>query len=146
MSASTGGSGHFRPRTAQVSGNAVTAVKQEDLEGQLALVQANVADPVAGLFGPSSITWRIDREAILFLGAGRALLLQLAHPWIAAAIADHSRTMMDPIGRFHRTFSIMFSIVFGTVDQALGAARRLHQRHAQITGTLTEAAGPFAKD
>jgi uncharacterized protein (DUF2236 family) len=124
--------------------NDVTVVEQEDLEDQLALIQRNAKDPVAGLFGPSSITWRVEREAALFLGAGRALLLQLAHPWVAAAIADHSRTMVDPIGRFHRTFSIMFSIVFGTLDQALAAARRLHQRHAQITGARTEGMGPFA--
>ena len=53
-----------------------------------------------GVFGPDSLTWRIDREALTFLGAGRALLLQLAHPWVAAAIAEHSKTIDDPIGRF----------------------------------------------
>jgi uncharacterized protein (DUF2236 family) len=125
--------------------NAVTVVEQVDLEAKLALIQRNAKDAVAGLFGPSSMTWRVEREAALFLGAGRALLLQLAHPWVAAAIVDHSRTMVDPIGRFHRTFSVMFSIVFGTLDQALAAARRLHQRHAQITGTLTEGVGSFAR-
>src|SRR3712207_7704222 len=41
----------------------------------------------------------------LFLGAGRALLLQLAHPWVAAGISQHSTTLADPIGRFHRTFT-----------------------------------------
>jgi uncharacterized protein (DUF2236 family) len=123
----------------------ITIIRQEDLEQQLALVKEHAAGQLAGLYGPRAMTWRINREAALFLGAGRALLLQLAHPWIAAAIADHSRTMMDPIGRFHRTFSTMFSIVFGTLDQALGAARRLHQRHAQIVGALTDSAGPFPK-
>jgi len=38
----------------------------------------------------------------------------------------------------------MFTIVFGTTEQALAAARRLHQRHAGINGILTEAAGHFA--
>jgi uncharacterized protein (DUF2236 family) len=37
------------------------------------------------------MTWRVNREAILFLAAGRALLLQLAHPWVAAAVADIQR-------------------------------------------------------
>ena len=68
----------------------------------------------------------------MFLGAGRALLLQLAHPWVAAAIAEHSRTFDDPIGRFHRTFGVVFSMVFGSLDQAIAAARRLHRRHAAI--------------
>jgi len=122
-----------------------TAIERKDLERQIALVLTTAVDPAKGLFGPNSITWRVNREAVLFLAAGRALLLQLAHPWIAEAIADHSRTMLDPLGRFHRTFSIMFSIIFGTLDQALAAARKLHERHAQITGTMGEGAGPFAK-
>ena len=34
-----------------------------------------------GLYGPDSEAWRLNREAMLLLGAGpRALLLQLAHP------------------------------------------------------------------
>jgi uncharacterized protein (DUF2236 family) len=97
-----------------------------------------------GVFGPASLTWRIDREAAVFLGAGRALLLQLAHPWVAAAIAEHSRTFADPIGRFHRTFNTTFTMVFGTLDQALAAARRLHRRHAAVKGILPWAAGRFA--
>ena len=40
----------------------------------------------AGLFGPASEAWRLDREAMLLLGAGpRALLMQIAHPSVAAA-------------------------------------------------------------
>ena len=90
-----------------------------------------------------SLTWRVDREAAIFLGAGRALLLQLAHPWVAAAISEHSRTFADPVGRFHRTFNITFTMVFGTLDQALAASRRLHRRHAAVTGILPQAAGRF---
>jgi uncharacterized protein (DUF2236 family) len=52
--------------------------------------------------------------------------------------------LADPIGRFHRTFNTMFTVVFGTTEQALSAARRLHHRHARISGTLVETAGPFA--
>lgn len=96
------------------------------------------------MFGPDSLTWQIDREAVIFLGAGRALLLQLAHPWVAAAVAAHSRTFADPIGRFHRTFDIVFAMVFGSREKALASARQLHRRHAMIVGSLPEAAGPFA--
>jgi uncharacterized protein (DUF2236 family) len=114
------------------------------LERRLAQVRKEAAGPVAGIFGPASLLWRIDREAAIFLGAGRALLLQLAHPWVAAAIAQHSRSLEDPVGRFHRTFGIVFTMVFGALDQALAAARRLHARHAAIVGRLPEAAGRFA--
>ena len=119
-------------------------VDRAELERELAIVCDAAVESCAGVFGPSSMMWQIDREAAIFLGAGRALLLQLAHPWVAAAIAQHSRTLADPIGRFHRTFNTMFTIVFGTTEQALAAARRLHHRHACISGTLPEATGAFA--
>jgi len=120
-------------------------VGEADLERQLAVIQGAAAEGCAGVFGPASMMWRIDKEATVFLGAGRALLLQLAHPWVAAAITQHSRTLADPVGRFHRTFSVMFTLVFGTTAQAVAAARRLHRRHAGIGGTLAEAVGPFPR-
>src|SRR6266480_4558490 len=113
------------------------------LEEQLELIRARVTSPLAGVFGPSSMTWRMNRESILFLAAGRALRLQLAHPWVAAAVADHSKALTDPVARFHRTFRVVFRMVFGTVDQAFAAARSLHRRHGSITGVLPEAVGPF---
>jgi uncharacterized protein (DUF2236 family) len=119
-------------------------VTSADLERTLRWAEAQAPSPAAGLFGPESATWRIDREAALFLSAGRALLMQTAHPWVAQGVADHSVSLDDPLGRFHRTFSAMFSFVFGTVEQALEAARRLHRRHETIQGRLREAAGPFA--
>ena len=119
-------------------------VDRAELERELAIVCDAAVESCAGVFGPSSMMWQIDREAAIFLGAGRALLLQLAHPWVAAAIAQHSRTLADPIGRFHRTFNTMFTIVFGTTEQALAAARRLYHRHGCISGTLPEATGAFA--
>ncbi|EJN11655.1 hypothetical protein PMI42_05054 [Bradyrhizobium sp. YR681] len=119
-------------------------VSENDLEMALDQVRTDAAGPVAGVFGPSSVTWRIDREAVIFLGAGRALLLQLAHPWVAAAIAEHSRTFADPIGRFHRTFDIVFAMVFGSLDRALLSSRQLYRRHGMIVGQMPEAVGPFA--
>jgi uncharacterized protein (DUF2236 family) len=125
-------------------GEALQLVSGSDLELALDKVRADAAGPVPGVFGPSSVTWRIDREAVIFLGAGRALLLQLAHPWVAAAIAEHSKTFADPIGRFHRTFDIVFAMVFGSLDRALLSSRQLHRRHAMIVGEMPETVGPFA--
>ena len=107
-------------------------VSGNDLELALDQVRADAAGPVAGVFGPDTVTWQIDREAVIFLGAGRALLLQLAHPWVAAAIAEHSRTLADPIGRFHRTFDIVFAMVFGSLDRAQLSSRQLHRRLSLI--------------
>src|ERR1019366_368479 len=111
-------------------------VSDDDLEVELRFVRGHAAGSLAGVFGPDSATWRVNREAAIFLGAGRALLLQLAHPWVANAVAEHSQVFADPIGRFHRTFRVMFAMDFGTLDQALAAARRLHWRHAEGGWTL----------
>lgn len=114
-----------------------------DLDRELAAVAATTADPAAGVFGPGSASWRVNREAAVFLGAGRALLLQLAHPWVAAAIGEHSTALTDPVRRFHGTFGTVYAMVFGPLDQALGVARGLHGRHAAARGRLPSAAGPF---
>src|SRR6266567_6257711 len=110
----------------------IEAVDCDAFEGQLDIVRVLALGEREGVFAPGSAVWRVDREAAIVLGAERALLLQLAHPWVAAAIAEHSRTFDDPIGRFHRTFGVVFSMVFGSLDQAIAAARRLHRRHAAI--------------
>jgi uncharacterized protein (DUF2236 family) len=143
----------IRPSTRQSedwgrSGDAAapSIVTEADLERELAAVRAAAAGDRCGVFGPGSMVWHIDREAVIFLAAGRALLLQLAHPWVAAAIAQHSRTLSDPIGRFHRTFAAVFAIVFGTTEDAIAAARRLHRRHQAMTGTLGEDVGAFAAE
>lgn len=138
------GDGYTKLMTAAANAELSNLVGVEDLERQLAFVHTSAAGPREGLFGPHSLMWRISREAAIFLGAGRALLLQLAHPWVAAAITEHSRTLDDPVGRFHRTFDTVFTMVFGDLDQALAAARRLHRRHMAICGRLREDAGPFS--
>ncbi|MGB6743443.1 MAG: oxygenase MpaB family protein [Terracidiphilus sp.] len=113
-------------------------VSLADSESLFAAVTANVNNPNAGIFGPESLTWRINRESALFLGAGRAALLQLAHPWVAAALAEHSNLLDQPIARFHNTFRIVFTMVFGSLGQALGAARHLYALHTRICGELRE--------
>src|ERR1022692_2269401 len=111
-------------------------VTRGDLESLLASVEQRVANPRAGIFGRGSISWKINRESALFLGAGRAALLQLAHPWVAAALDQHSNLRNDPLGRFHNTFRVVFTMVFGTLDQALAASRALYQMHTRIRGEL----------
>jgi len=120
-------------------------VSEAALERLLDEVRNSAAGSAHGIFGPTSISWKVNRESALFLAAGRAALLQLAHPWVAAAIAEHSTTLGDPIGRFHQTFRVMFTMVFGSLEQALAASRRLQRRHSSIRGKLPEAVGRFAE-
>jgi uncharacterized protein (DUF2236 family) len=119
-------------------------VTREELEERLARVRALVPDPRAGLFGPGSKVWEVNKESISFLGGGRAALLQLAHPWVAWGIEQHSSTRDDPFGRFQRTFFHIFRMVYGDLDTAFRAARAVHAIHTRIEGQLGAAAGPFA--
>lgn len=106
-------------------------------------MQQKTGDPRAGIFGPQSVSWKINREAAVFLGAGRAALLQLAHPWVATALDQHSTTLSDPIGRFHNTFRVIYTMVFGTQGQVFAAARHMHALHTRIRGELPDAAAGY---
>ena len=118
-------------------------VSRDDLETLLTSIEAACPDPRAGIYGPGSITWQLSRESAVFLGAGRAALLQIAHPWVAAALAQHSSLLNDPISRFHNTFRTVFTMIFGSLHQALAAARRLHTLHTHIQGELPESGGHY---
>jgi uncharacterized protein (DUF2236 family) len=123
----------------------IQLVSAPDLEVLLADLSRSATASHEGLFGPKSISWKINRESALFLAAGRAALLQLAHPWVAAAITQHSRTLNDPAARFHRTFRVIFTMVFGSLEQALSASRQLHRLHQGIKGVLPDTVGPFGQ-
>ncbi len=122
-----------------------TFVTRSDSEALLAAVAAHSSDSRAGVFRPDSTIWKVDRESALFLAAGRAALLQLAHPWVATAIEQHSTVLANPIARFHNTFRIVFTVVFGSLDQALRAARHLFTLHTQIRGEMTEHVAAYAQ-
>jgi len=93
--------------------------------------------PEPGLFGPASITWRLDREAFLLLGAGpRALLMQIAHPAVAAGVADHSNFRADPWTRLAATLRSYLRIVYGTTDQARAEVHRLNRLHGGVQGVV----------
>lgn len=100
-------------------------------------------DPGAPLFAPDSITRRVNREAVLLLGGGRALLLQIAHPLVAAGVAAHSRFEQEPLQRLWRTLERTLTIVFGSGAQAVDAVRRVEGAHQRVRGTLSAACGPF---
>jgi ER-bound oxygenase mpaB/B'/Rubber oxygenase, catalytic domain len=86
-------------------------VSRKDIERLRTSVGDDTSDPHAGIFGPCSISWKVNRESALFLGAGRAALLQLAHPWVASALHQHSNLRTDPLARFHNTFRVVFTMV-----------------------------------
>jgi uncharacterized protein (DUF2236 family) len=97
---------------------------------------------VLGFYGPDSMMWRINREAVL-LGAGpAALLLQIAHPSVARGVAEHSDFERDPWKRLHGTINTTMALVFGDGPAAERAVRRLNGVHAGIRGTDYRAMDP----
>src|SRR2546430_4765331 len=96
----------------------------------------------AGLFGPETMTWRVNREGVLLLGGGRALILQVAHPLVAAGVAEHSNYRDDPWGRLYRTLDLTTKIVFGSTHTAEEAAARIRHVHKRVHGVTREAGGP----
>jgi uncharacterized protein (DUF2236 family) len=124
----------------------LSVVSRGDSEALLATIERATLDRSAGVFGPQSMSWRMNREAALFLGAGRAALLQLAHPWVATALEQHSTVMSRPIARFHNTFRIVFAMIFGSLDQAMAASRNLYALHTRIRGEMTEDIAAYRRD
>jgi uncharacterized protein (DUF2236 family) len=97
----------------------------------------------AGLFGPGTLTWRVNREGALLLGGGRALILQVAHPLVAAGVAEFSNYGEDPWGRLYRTLDLTTKIVFGDSEEAAEASDRLRSIHSRVRGVTREAGGRF---
>jgi uncharacterized protein (DUF2236 family) len=116
-------------------------VSSEDSQRLFSSLESLPGEARSGFFGRGSVTWRVNRESAVFLGAGRAALLQLAHPWVAVALAHHSNLLNDGIGRFHSTFRVIYTMLFGTRAQAIEASTRLYQRHTGIRGELPHAIG-----
>jgi uncharacterized protein (DUF2236 family) len=97
----------------------------------------------AGLFGPGSVTWRVNREGVLLLGGGAALIEQVAHPLVAAGVAEHSNYAEDPWGRLYRTLDLTTKIVFGSTEVAEEASARIKHVHGRVKGVTTEDGGRY---
>lgn len=66
------------------------------------------------------------------------MLLQLSHPAVARAIAEHSYTLRDIVRRFYTTFDRVFAVYFDEWSSARRAAVRVHRVHERIDGTLAD--------
>src|SRR2546423_53212 len=95
-----------------------------------------------GLYPDDSITRRINRENVLLLSGGRALLMQLAHPSVAAGVDQHSDFRARPLRRLRRTVRMTMAMVFGDRETALAAARAVNRVHGRIRGEDYHALDP----
>ncbi len=91
-----------------------------------------------------TVLQRVNRERVVLLGWGAAILMQLAHPRVAAGVAQHSRFLDTPTARFQRlsrTIRVMQALNFGTPAEVARAARLVNTIHGRVTGT-TESPAP----
>ncbi|MDQ2688756.1 MAG: oxygenase MpaB family protein, partial [Chloroflexota bacterium] len=106
----------------------------------------SAVDDAGGLFGPGSMAWRVDREVLVLAGGSCALLLQAAHPVVAAGVVEHSTYATDPFGRLLRTLTSSFDVVFGSRRRAEATIRRVNAIHGAVRGELPGGGAYMALD
>lgn len=84
--------------------------------------------------GPDAVAWRCIGDLRGLLGAGRSLLLQVAHPVVGAGVLEFSRFQTDPWGRLWATMESLMVQVYGGGERAAAESRRLRELHRTIRG------------
>ena len=93
-----------------------------------------------------TVAQRVNAERLSLLGWSRAILLQLAHPLIAAGVHDHSGFRATPIAaiaRLHHTVGAMLALTFGETSERQRVIDQILAIHRRVNGCLPVDAGPF---
>lgn len=100
----------------------------------------------AGLFGPSSVTWRMHSDFCGMLAGGLcALYLQLLHPRALAGVWDHSNFREDLVGRLRRTTAFVGATTYAPTSEAQALIGHVRMIHSHVRG-VDEAGAPYAAD
>ena len=97
----------------------------------------------SGLYGPGSVTWRVNGDPSMLLAGLRALLLQAVHPLAMAGVAQHSDFKDDPWGRLFRTADYVRVTSFGTTKDAQQTAAAVRRIHNRLAGIEPESGRPY---
>jgi uncharacterized protein (DUF2236 family) len=86
-----------------------------------------------------SVVWRYSSDARgLITGSGVALLLQVAHPTVAAGVREHSDFERDPWGRLWRTLDFVNLFIYAGPEAAARTGRVLREMHRSIKGVAPD--------
>src|SRR2546427_864439 len=97
-----------------------------------------------GYFAPESVIRRLGNTPLIpFLGGGPAVLLQVAHPLVAAGVFDHSDVRRDLWRRLVHTLRALYLIAYGTKEEAERAAELVQAVHAHVHGATRTQLGRF---
>jgi uncharacterized protein (DUF2236 family) len=94
--------------------------------------------------GPDSVSWKVNREVVVVAAWGRAILLQLAHPAVAAGIHHHSTfrgSLRASVGRLQSTVGAMLSLTFGDTEQMIATAAGINSLHDRVRGRIPASSG-----
>lgn len=89
---------------------------------------------------------RLNGERLVVLAWSRAILMQLAHPLIAAGVAEHSAFRDGPLvaaARLRQTIRAMLSLTYGGDPARAQTVDRIRGIHRRVNGRLRQAVGPF---
>ena len=96
--------------------------------------------------GEPEVARKINAEIVLLLGWGPAILSQIAHPLVAAGVAEHSSfraSPLDRLRRLHSTLDAMLVLTFGTAPEVQRAASGIRAIHDRVHGRLGDAGGLY---
>jgi uncharacterized protein (DUF2236 family) len=97
-----------------------------------------------GYFAPESVIRRIGNTPLTpVLGGGAAVLLQVAHPLVAAGVVAHSDYRDDLWRRLMRTLRALYLITYGTKAEADATGETVQRVHGYVRGVTTEQLGAF---
>lgn len=99
-----------------------------------------------GVCDPHDALWAVAGERAVLLGGPAAVLLQVAHPLVAAGVAQHSDYRAGPAHRLLGTLQAVLTIAFGDTEQGRAAARAVGHQHARVRGTTPDGTPYRASD
>jgi uncharacterized protein (DUF2236 family) len=89
-----------------------------------------------GLFGPTSMVWRVHAHfTAMMVGGLSSLIVQALHPRALAAVWDHSQFRDKLKDRLSRTAFFVAATTYGSQAFAMKAIQRVNAIHSRITGT-----------
>ncbi|MFD2674342.1 oxygenase MpaB family protein [Gulosibacter bifidus] len=83
---------------------------------------------------PSEAFRKFAAEGVVLAGGGTAILLQLAHPQVAAGVANHSNFADAPMRRLWGTLEFVTAEAFGNQTEQQFVRRRVNAQHARVQG------------
>ncbi|WP_284985292.1 oxygenase MpaB family protein [Arthrobacter sp. fls2-241-R2A-172] len=95
----------------------------------------------AGYHLPGSAVWSVHGHVATIVAGIRVLLMQALHPGALAGVYEHSGFQKDPLGRLANTIRWIFTVTYGSTEDAQAATTRVRKIHERVRGTYVDGKG-----